>query len=54
MYNHPGNNGATGIATKAVKKDVEAIPGKHPIFSLQKTAILGTSNLIRKVLQSGT
>ena len=46
--------GATGIATKGVKKNVEAIPGKHSTFSLQKTAILVTSHIIRKVLQSGT
>ena len=27
------------------------IPGKHSIDSLQKTVILGTSHIIRKVLQ---
>jgi hypothetical protein len=46
--------GATGIATKVVKKAVEAMPGKLSVFSLQKTAVLGTSHVIRKVLQSGT
>jgi hypothetical protein len=46
--------GATGIATKGLKKNLEAIPGKHSIDSLQKTAILGTSHIIRKVLQSET
>jgi hypothetical protein len=30
---------------------LEAVPGKHWIDSLQKTAILGTSHIIRKVLQ---
>ena len=30
---------------------METIPGKHSIDSLQKTAILGTSHTIRKVLQ---
>jgi len=30
---------------------LENIPGKHSIDSLQKTAILGTSHIIRKVLQ---
>jgi hypothetical protein len=30
---------------------LEAIPGKHLIYSLQKTAVLGTSHIIRKVLQ---
>jgi hypothetical protein len=33
------------------KKNLEALPGKHSIDSLQKTAILGTSHIIRKVLQ---
>ena len=30
---------------------MEAVTGKHSIDSLQKTAILGTSHIIRKVLQ---
>jgi hypothetical protein len=30
---------------------LEAVPGKHSIDSLQKTAVLGTSHIIRKVLQ---
>jgi hypothetical protein len=34
--------GATGIVTKDLKKNLEAIPGKYSIDSLQKTAILGT------------
>jgi len=33
------------------RKNLEAVPGKHSIDSLQKTAILGTSHIIRKVLQ---
>jgi hypothetical protein len=32
-------------------KNSEAVPGKHSIDSIQKTAILGTSHIIRKVLQ---
>ena len=40
--------GATGIVTRSLRKNLEAVPGKH---SLQKTAILGTSHIIRKVLQ---
>ena len=43
--------GATGIVTRSLKKNLEAIPGKHSIDSPQKTAILGTSHIIRKVLQ---
>jgi hypothetical protein len=43
--------GATGIVTRSVRKNLEAVPGKHSIVSLQKTAIVGTSHIIRKVLQ---
>jgi hypothetical protein len=43
--------GATGIVTRSLRKNLEAIPGKHSIDSLQKTAVLGTSHIIRKVLQ---
>ena len=46
--------GATGIVTRSLKKNLEAVPGKHSIDSLQKTAILGTSHIIRKVLQCET
>jgi hypothetical protein len=46
--------GATGIVTKSVRKNLEAIPGKQSIDSLRKTAILGTSHIIRKVLQCET
>jgi hypothetical protein len=43
--------GATGIVTRSVRKNLETVPGKHSIDSIQKTAILGTSHIIRKVLQ---
>jgi hypothetical protein len=46
--------GATGIATRSLRKNLEAVPGKHSIDLLQKTAILGTSYIIRNVLQSET
>jgi hypothetical protein len=46
--------GATGVVKKGLKKNLEAIPGKCSIDSLQKTAILGTSHIVRKVLWSGT
>jgi hypothetical protein len=46
--------GATGIVTKSFRKNLQAIPRKHSIDSLQKTAILGTSHIIRKVLQCET
>ena len=35
--------GATGIVTRSLSKNLEAVPGKHSIDSLQKTAILGIS-----------
>ena len=43
--------GATGIVMRRLRKNLEAVPVKHSIDSLQKTAILGTSQIIRKVLQ---
>jgi hypothetical protein len=43
--------GATGIVTRSLRKNLEAVPGKHSIDSVQKTAIVGTSHIIRKVLQ---
>jgi hypothetical protein len=48
----PVTIGATGIVSKSLQKYVETIPGQHSIDSLQKTAILGTSHIIRKVLQA--
>jgi hypothetical protein len=42
--------GATGIVMRSLKKNLEAVPGKHSIDSLQKTAMLGTSHIIWKVL----
>jgi len=43
--------GATGIVTRSLRKNLEAVPANHSIDSVQKTAILGTSHIIRKVLQ---
>jgi len=43
--------GATRIVTRSLRKNLEVILGKHSIDSLQKTATLGTSHIIRKVLQ---
>jgi hypothetical protein len=43
--------GGTGTVTRSLRKNLEVIPGKHSIDSLQKTAVLGTSHIIRKVLQ---
>jgi len=43
--------GATGIVTRSVRKNLETVPGKHSLDSLQKTAILGTTHILRKVMQ---
>jgi hypothetical protein len=43
--------GATGIVTRSLRKHLEAVPGKHSIDSVQKTAVLGTAHIIRKELQ---
>jgi len=50
----PVITGATGIVTRSLRKNSETVPGKHSIDSLQKTDILGTSHVIRKVLQCET
>jgi hypothetical protein len=50
----PVITGATGIVSKNLQKYLETIPGQHSIDSLQKTAMLGTSHIIRKVLQAET
>ena len=42
--------GATGIVDKSMKKYVGRIPGCHIIYSLQRSAILGTAHVLRKVL----
>jgi hypothetical protein len=42
--------GATGTISKLFRKYLSNVPGKHEIKELQKTAILGTAHIIRKVL----
>ena len=46
----PVINGATGTISKSFRKYVSDIPGNHGVKELQKTAILGTAHIIRKVL----
>jgi len=41
---------ATGDISKPFRKYVSNIPGKLKVNELQKTAILGTAHIIRKVL----
>ena len=42
--------GATGTISKSFRKYVRNIPGNHEVKKLQKTAILGTAHILRKVL----
>jgi hypothetical protein len=42
--------GATGTISKSFRKYVSSIPGNHKVTELQKTAILGTAHVFRKVL----
>ena len=42
--------GATGTVSKSFRKHVSNIPGHHDVKELQKTAILGTAPILRKVL----
>ena len=42
--------GATGTISKSFRKYVSNIPGNHKGKELQKTAILGTAHILRKVL----
>ena len=42
--------GATGTISKTFTKYVSNIPGEHEVKELQKTAILDTAHILRKVL----
>ena len=42
--------GANGTISNSFGKYVSNIPGKHEVKELQKTAILGTAHILRKVL----
>jgi hypothetical protein len=42
--------GPTGTISKSFRKYVSDIPGNHDFKELQKTAILGTAHILRKVL----
>jgi hypothetical protein len=46
----PAVTGATRIVTKVLRNNLDVIPGKLSVDSLQKTSILETSHTIRKVL----
>jgi hypothetical protein len=42
--------GATGTISKSFRKCVSNIPGNHDVKEPQKTVILGTAQILRKVL----
>jgi hypothetical protein len=42
--------GAIGTISKSFRKYLSSIPGKHEVRKLQKTAILGTAHILRKLL----
>ena len=42
--------GATGTISKLFRKYASNKPGKHDVKELQKTVILGTAHILRKVL----
>ena len=46
----PVITGATGAISRSFRKYVSNIPGRHEVKKLQKTAILGTAHILRKVL----
>jgi hypothetical protein len=46
----PVITGATGTISKSFRKYASNIPGNHEVKELQKTAILGTAHIFRKVL----
>ena len=41
--------GATGIVEKSIQSYLQKIPGKHNLYNLQRSAILGTAHILRKV-----
>jgi len=43
--------GVTGIVTRSLRKNLEAVKGKHSIDSLPNTAILGTAHIMRIVMK---
>ena len=42
--------GATGTISKSFREYLSNVPGNHEVKELQKTAILGTAHILRKVL----
>ena len=52
IYDYTSNKWSHWNTNEKRKESIwKIIPGKHSIDSLQKTAVLGISHIIRKVLQ---
>jgi len=51
MHDYTSNNWSHWNSNEKLKEKFGSGTRKHSIDSLQKTAILGTSHIIRKVLQ---
>jgi hypothetical protein len=41
----PVITGATEIITEGLRRNLEDMPGKHSIYSLQSTTVTGTSHI---------
>jgi hypothetical protein len=54
MYDYIGDNRSHWNSNKWFKENVEAASRRHSVASLQETTVLGTSQKLRKVLQSET
>jgi hypothetical protein len=48
----PVTIGATGTISKSLRKYLSNVPAIHEVKELQKTAILGTAHILRKVKSS--
>ena len=46
----PAIIGATGTISKSFRKYISNTPGNHEVRELQKTAMLGTAHIFRKVI----
>ena len=54
VYDYTGNNWSQRNSNKRYKESFVSRSRKHSIVSVQKTALLGASHIIRKVLQRET
>ena len=50
LHKGDDDNNNNKIIPKTFRKFVSNIPGNHEVKELQKTAVLGTAHILRKVL----